>query len=144
MKGGVTVRDGLTLKRRSRAADAGGTSFLQRHRTKLVLVNTSRAGEEYPIDRERMILGRGPGVDLTFDDSAMSRQHASIEIDEGGPKIRDLGSTNGLLLNGHPVQAAELGNGDRIEIGRVKLQLVVEARLEEPEIFEISTETHGG
>jgi pSer/pThr/pTyr-binding forkhead associated (FHA) protein len=134
------MRDGLTRKRRSRAGSRKARNFLQRCRTTLVLVNTPAAGAEYHIDRERVIVGRGPGVDIAFDDPDMSRQHASIEISDEGPLIRDLGSTNGLRLNGGPVQSAELEHGDRLEIGGLKFQLVVEERLEEPEVFEITAE----
>jgi len=134
------MRDGLTRKRRSHAGGGGATSYLRRHRTKLVLVNTSAAGAEYRIDRERAIVGRGPGVDFAFDDPDMSRQHAVIECTDEGPRIRDLGSTNGLVLNGNPVQTAELQHGDRLEIGGLKFQLVIEERREAPEVFEITAE----
>jgi len=134
------MRDGLTRKRRSHGGGGVASDLLRCCRTKLVLVNTAAAGAEYRIDRERVIIGRGPGVDLAFDDPDMSRQHASIEITDEGLQIRDLGSTNGLFLNGSPVRSAEIGNGDHFEIGSLRFQLVVEQRVEEPDVFEIPAE----
>lgn len=134
------MRDGLTRKRPSRSGGGDATSFLRRYRTTLVLVNTSSAGAEYRVDRERMIVGRGPSVDVAFDDPDMSRQHASIEFTDEGPRIRDLGSTNGLLLNGNLVQSAELENGDQLEIGRLRFRIVIDERNEDAAVFEITAE----
>jgi len=134
------MRDGLTRNRGSSARSGGAQAFLDRYRAKLVLVCSAAAGAEYLIDRERLILGRGPGVDFAFDDPDMSRQHASIECTEEGPGIRDLGSTNGLFVNGDAVQAAELENGDRVQLGGLTFQLVVEKRQQAPEVYEITVE----
>lgn len=131
------MRDGLTRKRRSRRGGADEKEFFRRYRTTLVLVNTTSAGMQYRLRQPRTILGRGPGVDLAFNDPDMSRQHASIELTGDGPRIRDLGSTNGLFLNGSPVQSADLGHGDRLRIGGLEFQLAIEARREEPDVFEI-------
>jgi pSer/pThr/pTyr-binding forkhead associated (FHA) protein len=134
------MRDGLTRKRGSSAPSGGAQAFLDGYRVKLVLVSSAAAGAEYVIDRERMIVGRGPGVDFAFDDPDMSRQHASIECTEDGPGIRDLGSTNGLFVNGTAVQSAELENGDRVQLGGLTFQLVVEQRQEAPEVYEITVD----
>jgi pSer/pThr/pTyr-binding forkhead associated (FHA) protein len=80
---------------------------------------------------------RGPSVDLAFDDPAMSRQHVAIEYADEQFRVRDLGSTNGVLLNGEPVQVGEIDDGDRIEIGSHEFQLVVEVREPEPETYEL-------
>jgi len=134
------MRDGMTRDRRSGFTSGNEPSFLTRSRVKLVLVSSVAAGAVYAIDRERMIVGRGPGVDLAFDDPEMSRQHASIECDDGGPEVRDLDSTNGLFLNGNRVQAARLENGDRVGIGGLEFQLVIEEREQAPEVFEITAD----
>ena len=134
------MRDGLTRERESGAQPGGAQDFLDRYRAKLVLVTSAAAGEEYLLDRERMILGRGPGVDFAFDDPDMSRQHASIECSENGLGIRDLGSTNGLFVNGDAVQAADLENGDRVQLGGLTFQLVIEKRQQAPEVYELTLE----
>ena len=50
-------------------------------------------------------------------------------------KRRDLGSTNGTLLNGATVQSAELRDGDRFEIGGRRFLLAIEEREREPDAY---------
>ena len=113
-------------------------SFLNRYIAKITVVSGPGAGAGFTIDRERVIVGRGPGVDRAFDDPAMSRQHAVIEFNAGGFRLRDLGSTNGTLLNGTSVHSAELRHGDRFEIGGQRFQLAIEEREREPDAYELS------
>jgi len=133
------MRDGKTRKRRSAARAPGLREFLERFSARVVLVSGHDAGAGFPLDRERMILGRGPGVDRAFNDPAMSRQHAAIEFCGEGFRIRDLGSTNGVLLNGAAVPAAELRSGDRFEIGGQRFLLAIEEREQEPETYELGS-----
>jgi pSer/pThr/pTyr-binding forkhead associated (FHA) protein len=100
-----------------------------------VVVRGNVAGEEHTLDREKLVLGRGPGVDLAFDDVEMSSQHAAIEWSGAGFRICDLGSTNGTFVNGKPVHARDLAAGDRIELGRHLLQLRLEERAREPRVY---------
>ena len=134
------MRDGLTRERESSVRTGDEPAFLESHRAKLVLVSSADAGAEFPVDRERVLVGRGPGVDFAFDDPDMSRQHARIDCAEGGVGIRDLGSTNGMFVNGAAVQAAELKNGDRVQLGSLTFQFVVEERQQTPEVYEINLE----
>lgn len=134
------MRDGRT-QRLDRSGEAESIdTFLRRYDARLVIVRGEAAGSEFRLLRDRHLIGRGPGVDLAVDDPAMSRQHVAIEYAAGGFRVRDLGSTNGVHHNGRSVQAAELANGDRLEIGSQALQYVVEAREEEPEVYELSPE----
>jgi pSer/pThr/pTyr-binding forkhead associated (FHA) protein len=59
-------------------------------------------------------------------DDEVSQQHAAVEFTGEGFRVVDLGSTNGTRVNGEPVQSAELDHGDRLQIGRHVIQLVVE------------------
>ncbi|HJQ99304.1 MAG TPA: FHA domain-containing protein [Candidatus Polarisedimenticolaceae bacterium] len=111
--------------------------FLLRYETSLKLASGRGAGMTLRLNRERTIVGRGPGVDRAFDDPSMSRQHASIEFCGTGFRIRDLGSTNGILVNGSPVQTVELHHGDEVSVGEQRFVVVVEERDAEPEVYEI-------
>lgn len=122
------MRDGRTRKLNGPLETTARTSFLDHHRVALVVLNGKAAGQELEVQASPTTLGRGPGVDLPFDDAAMSRQHAALEVVEAGLRVRDLGSTNGLRVNGSDVEAADLKHGDRLDIGEHRLQLVVEAR----------------
>ena len=113
--------------------------FLDRYVAKVTVVSGPGAGAGFTIDRERVIVGRGPGVDRAFDDPAMSRQHAAIEFSGNGFRLRDLGSTNGTLLNGTTVQSAELRDGDRFEIGGRRFLLAIEEREREPDAYELKS-----
>jgi pSer/pThr/pTyr-binding forkhead associated (FHA) protein len=128
------MRDGHTEKRRSLRHGEGFASFLERYEVTLVVVRGSVAGEEHRLDREKLVLGRGPDVDLAFDDSEMSSQHAALELAGEGVRICDLGSTNGTFVNGKPVLAKDLVSGDRIALGRHLLQLRLEERPREPRV----------
>jgi len=131
------MKDGKTRKRPSIAGAPDVAAFLSRFDTRLKVSSGRGAGSAVPINRERVIVGRGPGVDRAFDDPSMSRQHAAIEFSGAGFRIRDLGSTNGILVNGSAVQAAELHHGDTVDIGEQRFVVVVEERDTEPETYEI-------
>jgi pSer/pThr/pTyr-binding forkhead associated (FHA) protein len=92
-------------------------------------------GSEHMLERPCISLGRGPGSDLSFDDDAMSRVHAALEFADGGFRIRDLGSTNGVLLNGGELEVGELKNGDRFQLGRHLFQFLLEKRHREPKTY---------
>jgi pSer/pThr/pTyr-binding forkhead associated (FHA) protein len=133
------MRDGKTRKHRSAAGAPRLQEFLDLYSVKVMLVSGPAAGAGFAIDRERVIIGRGPGVDRAFDDPAMSRQHAAVEFSGQGFRIRDLGSTNGTIVNGETVQSAELRQGDRIEIGGRAFVLSIEARELEPDAYELKS-----
>jgi pSer/pThr/pTyr-binding forkhead associated (FHA) protein len=133
------MRDGKTRKRVSAAGAPPLQDFLDHYVMRVMVVSGPGAGAEFTIDRERVIVGRGPGVDRAFDDPAMSRQHAAIEFCGTGFRLRDLGSTNGTRLNGTPVQSAELRHGDRFEIGDRRFALAIEEREHEPDAYELKS-----
>jgi hypothetical protein len=63
-------------------------------------------------------IGRSRDCDIVLDDSGASRRHAEIRPHAEGWELRDLGSTNGVRVNGRPIQGAQpLRQGDRLEIG---------------------------
>jgi pSer/pThr/pTyr-binding forkhead associated (FHA) protein len=133
------MRDGKTRKHRSTSGTPAVKDYLDRFSVKVMVVSGPDAGTGFTIDRERVIVGRGPGVDKAFDDPGMSRQHAAIEFSGSGFRLRDLGSTNGTRVNGAAVQAALLRHGDRIEIGGRRFVLAVEERELEPETYELKS-----
>jgi pSer/pThr/pTyr-binding forkhead associated (FHA) protein len=81
------------------------------------------AGLEVPVDRARMVIGRGRGADLVVAESTMSREHAVIAFDGEGCFVEDLGSTNGTKVNGERCDRSRLQDGDQIQLGRLQLQI---------------------
>jgi len=129
------MQDGHTVKRQTQPGQGGLAGFLERYEATLVVVRGSLAGEEYALDRDKLVLGRGPGVDLAFEDTEMSSQHVAIEFSGEGFRVGDLGSTNGTFVNGKPVHAKDLKSGDRIELGRHLFQFRLEVRPREPRVY---------
>ncbi len=72
-----------------------------------------------------LMIGRGSDVAVRIDDPGVSRRHAflSVMATPGGLQLRieDIGSTNGLIVNGQRVDRADVGEGTRIEIGNTRL-----------------------
>ena len=63
-------------------------------------------------------LGRSEECEVTIEDPLVSRRHAQIAVDGDEVKLIDLGSRNGVRLNGRPVSGfAILQDGDRVRIG---------------------------
>lgn len=132
------MQDGFTRKVRSTAPDPGDPSgFLAAHRAVIVTLSGVTAGNEYELERERTTVGRGPGVDVAFDDETMSREHAAFEVRDGAMHLRDLGSTNGVIVNGGKVLDAALKHGDRISLGDHQFQFVLEERRRDPKAYQL-------
>lgn len=132
------MKDGFTKKLKGARGPLSFADFRRDFSIKLVVAAGTCAGHEHAMVTERVIIGRGPGVDIEFSDDAMSRQHAALEYSNGALHIRDLGSTNGMTCNGAGITAAQLEHGDRLGIGDQILQLLVEKRDTEPETYLIA------
>jgi pSer/pThr/pTyr-binding forkhead associated (FHA) protein len=80
-------------------------------------------GVRIPLD-SLVRIGREPGLELVIADDFVSTNHARIVPAPGGPRLEDLDSTNGTLLNGRRVDAAvTLSAGDEVEVGTIKLRV---------------------
>src|SRR5262245_27548269 len=134
------MRDGRTRKLRSKNIKANDIrDFLSRYSATVVVLSGPAAGQEIALDRERTILGRGPGVDVEFDDETRSRQHAAIEYTNAHFRIRDLGSTNGMKVNDSRVQAGALEHGDQFTLGALRFQFVIDEVESAADVYEIPT-----
>jgi hypothetical protein len=82
-------------------------------------------GTRHPLQPPGLVIGRGSDADLRINDPGISRRHAQIRVNEAGPQVQidivDLGSTNGIVVNGQRVQQAALQEGSRIEIGSTRM-----------------------
>ena len=120
------MRDGKTVRSECEVPAQGGWSAT------LIEVAGGAEGNEYPIDAERVVVGRGPEVDFAFEDELMSAQHAAFEQTGGVLCVTDLGSTNGIRVNGETVAMRALSHGDRIELGAHVFELLLEKREKPP------------
>lgn len=67
---------------------------------KLVCTSGLRAGDEYLLDREIMVIGRGVDSDVQLEDQFASRRHAEIRWIDNAYQVHDLNSKNGVYVNG--------------------------------------------
>ena len=80
--------------------------------------------KEYPLNKERMTIGRKPHNDIAIDNLAVSGEHAAIVTILNDSFLEDLDSTNGLEVNGTPTKKHFLQNNDVIGIGKYKLKYI--------------------
>jgi hypothetical protein len=67
-------------------------------------------------------IGRSRDCDIVLEDSGVSRRHAEIRPGSGVWTVEDLGSTNGVRINGRPLNGAQpLSAGDRVELGSTEI-----------------------
>ncbi|HSK92236.1 MAG TPA: DUF3662 and FHA domain-containing protein [Euzebyales bacterium] len=93
-------------------------------RASLELVD--QAGQHITLPNEAVI-GRMPGCDVQLDDPSVSRRHARISRASNGWLIEDLGSTNGITVNGASVEREYLSGGEDIELGNVRMRFRADA-----------------
>jgi len=82
-------------------------------------------GMRHPLSPPGVVLGRGTESELRIDDPGISRRHAQISVHAGSNgtsvTITDLGSTNGVILNGHKVDVATVADGSEVRLGNTVL-----------------------
>jgi hypothetical protein len=124
----TTGRFRVRSKAQSKSSMAGGnpTDTQVRRATATLELN----GEKLPLAPPGIVIGRGNDADLRIDDPGISRKHIEIRVTEpqdltDAPRItvHDLGSTNGVLVNGRRVEQATLADGATIRIGNTTMSL---------------------
>ncbi|NLF17095.1 MAG: FHA domain-containing protein [Lentisphaerae bacterium] len=85
------------------------------------------AGRTYQIDSGRLIVGRGDECDIRINEGSISRHHAALEYADGVWVVEDLGSANGVFVDGTPVQRCEVRGRVAIQFGSVDAVLDAEA-----------------
>jgi hypothetical protein len=81
------------------------------------LVTLSWNGDRLEVKRPRVVIGRSRDCDIQLADANVSRRHAELRQEGASFWIVDLGSTNGIEVNGKRVKRAKLRSGDTITLG---------------------------
>lgn len=84
--------------------------------------------QNWPYHGRGMTIGRSPMADLPIFEATISRDHAEIHLQQDGFYIRDLGSTNGSVVNGQllaPHETMKLWPGDTLTLGSLELLVTV-------------------
>ena len=95
-------------------AAAAGRAMLVSHDKRTVLSGS------------RLLIGRSRDCDVTVDDPNVSRRHAELRNEDGRWIITDLGSTNGVKVNGRRVEQAALEPGDELVFGLARMRFELE------------------
>jgi len=80
-----------------------------------------RAGESFPLEGERLTVGRRPDSDIFLDDVTVSRDHALLVRRGSDYYLDDCGSLNGTYVNRRRIESHRLTDGDELQIGKYKL-----------------------
>jgi diguanylate cyclase (GGDEF)-like protein len=87
-------------------------------RALLTVLMGLNVGQVFTLDRSETLIGRSQDAEVHLEDVGVSRRHARIvRTEERRHILEDLGSTNGIFLNGRRVERADLSHGDRVQIG---------------------------
>ena len=78
-------------------------------------------GTSHELRKPSMVIGRSKECDIRVSDPNVSRRHAEIRQEAGAYWVVDLGSTNGLTVNGRQLKRSKLDEGDRITLGSTEL-----------------------
>lgn len=84
-------------------------------------------GTEHPLVPPGLVVGRGSEADLRIDDPGVSRRHAEFIVTAVANKgaldieVHDMGSTNGIRIDGQKLPRATLRDGSRVQIGHTSL-----------------------
>jgi len=105
------------------------TMVLTRSSEKIIgprLVCTSASGESkiYPLQKSKLVIGRSVEADLNLLDPLVSRKHCVIEMRDNNFIVRNVSTTNPLLLNDKPIAEKRLYTGDQLKIGSATLAYI--------------------
>jgi len=97
---------------RSAGAGAGTGPQPQGQTRRWIEIN----GTRHQISRSTLVMGRSTDADVRIDDPGVSRRHCEIRVGTP-PTVQDLGSTNGIVVDGQHTTRATLRDGSRIVVG---------------------------
>jgi pSer/pThr/pTyr-binding forkhead associated (FHA) protein len=79
-------------------------------------------GTRFEVKKRRVVIGRSRDCDIQLSDTNVSRRHAELRQEGASYWVVDLGSTNGLEVNGKRVKRAKLNDGDTITVGSTEVR----------------------
>ncbi len=90
-------------------------------RAELEFVSGPLVGQTVGLDRDVTTIGSTAGNTVLLTDTGVSRKHLGIKRIDGGYELADLGSTNGVYVNGEKVARRKLEVGDVIRVGTTEI-----------------------
>ncbi|HTQ05344.1 MAG TPA: FHA domain-containing protein [Polyangiaceae bacterium] len=122
----LTIEDeAATSSRNDGVLTLPGRPGMNTQADRLVLMAGPSAGQEFVLAGERMVLGRGEECDISINHPSVSRVHAEIRrVGDGRYEFVDLGSANGVRVNGVELPSTLLDGRDVLELGDVFLKFL--------------------
>ena len=100
---------------------------------KLLVRGGKHDGRAIPLPKGRFLIGREQDCNLRPNSDLVSRHHCVFHVDDYTVRLRDLGSTNGTLVNGDPLNGEKsLKAGDRVVVGRLNFEVALSDVAEAP------------
>ena len=132
---GFEAADDLTtgrfrIRSRAQAKVTSAATDTQVGRARAVLeVN----GTRHPLQPPGLVVGRGTDADLRINDPGVSRRHVEFTVTGTGStagsglaiEVHDLGSTNGMLVDGHRITHTGLRDGSQVKVGNTTMTVRV-------------------
>jgi hypothetical protein len=115
------------IRSRAQAKVTGSATYTQTRRARALLeVN----GTRHPLQPPGLVVGRGTDADIRINDPGVSRRHVEFTVSStsGGEvriEVHDLGSTNGMLVDGHRITHTGLRDGSQVRIGNTTMTVRV-------------------
>ena len=78
----------------------------------------NQGGDPIPLFKEHLVVGRRESCDIVLRFSNVSSQHCELDLDGGYWYVRDLGSSNGVKVNGVRVTEKRLDPGDKLSVAK--------------------------
>ena len=113
----------------------------------LVLFRKDGTTRSFRLPSTVTVIGRRQESDLCIPLMVVSRRHCELNVETGHLKIRDLGSRNGTYVNDQRVDQAEVGPGDKVQIGPVTFAVQIDnqpAELSTPDSVILQPPAHLG
>jgi hypothetical protein len=117
------------IRSQAQARVQSNATHTQVRRARAVLeINRTR----HPLQPPGLVVGRGTEADVRINDPGVSRRHVEFDVrsqaaggtggkDDIRIEVRDLGSTNGMLIDGHKVTKAGVRDGSQVRIGNTTM-----------------------
>lgn len=114
------------IRSRAQAKVTGSATVTQSRRARAVLeIN----GTRHPLQPPGLVIGRGTEADVRINDPGVSRRHVEFIVSGGDSglaiEVHDLGSTNGMLVDGHRINHTGLRDGSVVRIGNTTMTVRV-------------------
>lgn len=93
----------------------------------LNVIGGKHAGQKITLDRKKFLIGREQDCQLRPNSELVSRHHCVFTVDDFSVRLRDLGSTNGTLVNGEKIRKeVVLNQGDHVVVGSLEFNVCID------------------